>query len=204
METLNRQHRFTQRLTQRLLQRLRRLSCRAAAWPLVLGLLAWPAVAPVAAEPLEFAVKATYLTKFAFYVDWPGAAGPSPTITLCIVGDDPFGSLIDDAVAAHQGAGRTLVLRRLKTLARDAGCQIVYLGAEARAAAAAAADSLRGSPVLVVSDARHPGSPGIIHFVIQDNRVRFTIDDDAAAQNGLSISAKLLTLALSVKPRGGR
>jgi hypothetical protein len=37
--------------------------------------------------------------------------------------------------------------------------------------------------------------------VIHDNRVRFEIDDAAAARNGLTISSKLLGLALSVKPR---
>jgi hypothetical protein len=47
-----------------------------------------------------------------------------------------------------------------------------------------------------------PSGTGMINFVIKDNRVRFTVDDEAAAQNGLAISSKLLGVALAVKPRG--
>jgi hypothetical protein len=44
---------------------------------------------------------------------------------------------------------------------------------------------------------------GIIHFVIRGNRVRFVIDDAAAAKNGMTISSKLMRLALAVHLRGG-
>jgi hypothetical protein len=42
---------------------------------------------------------------------------------------------------------------------------------------------------------------GMIHFTLQGGRVRFHIDDDMAARSNLAISARLLGLALSVKPR---
>jgi hypothetical protein len=55
--------------------------------------------------------------------------------------------------------------------------------------------------VLTVSDVR---GLGIINFVVKDNRVRFDVDDEAAAQSGLTISSKLLGFALNVKPRKGK
>jgi hypothetical protein len=55
--------------------------------------------------------------------------------------------------------------------------------------------------VLTVTDSGAGGGAGIIDFVVRDNRVRFDINDEAAAQNGLVISSKLLNLALNVKPR---
>jgi len=150
----------------------------------------------LAAEPLEYAVKAAYLVKFPFYVEWPPAAfaGPAAPLVLCVVGDDPFGSLLDEAAAGQQVQGHPLLLRRVKSLARDSGCHMAYVGPDTRA------DPPRGSSVLLVTD----GQPnaGIIHFVLKDNRVRFTVDDEAAAQGGLAISSKLLNVALSVKPRG--
>jgi hypothetical protein len=175
---------------------MRRVALAAAAIVLAAG--------AAAAEPLEYAVKAAFLSKFGFYVDWPNGAfaGPGSPLNLCVVGDDPFGSMLDDA-AAGQREGRPIVVRRLKAAARDSDCHIAYVGGDARAAASV--DGLRGSAALVVTDARNPApATGVIHFVVRDNRVRFTIDDEAAAQNGLAISSKLLGLALSVKPRGGR
>ena len=154
--------------------------------------------AALGAEPLEYAVKAAYLAKFPFYVEWPPAAfsGPASPVVLCIVGDDPFGATIDEAVAGQQVQGRSIAVRRMKTVARDSGCHIAYVGTDARG------EALRGGSVLVVSDA--PNGGGIINFVLRDNKVRFTVDDEAAFQNGLAISSKLLSVALSVRARGVR
>jgi hypothetical protein len=56
--------------------------------------------------------------------------------------------------------------------------------------------------VLTVTDVTAATTAGvIIRFVIKDSRVRLDIDDQAAAQGGLTISSKLLSLALSVRSR---
>ncbi len=151
-----------------------------------------------AAEPLEASVKAAYLAKFAFYVDWPPAAFSSPTapVVLCIVADDAFGALVEEAATGQSVQGRAIAVKRLKAITRESGCHIAYVGAEAKL------DAVKGSPVLLVTDAQ--GGNGIINFVLRDNRVRFTVDDELAAQFGLSISSKLLNVALAVKPRGAR
>jgi hypothetical protein len=168
--------------------------------PLVL----WPAAAAAwvaagwaaAAEPLELAVKAAYLAKFPNYVEWPATSLGSPgrPFVLCVVGEDPFGPLLDEAAAGQQVQGRPLAVRRLQSVGRESGCHVAYVGANR-------AESLRGSPVLVVSEL--PGA-GIIDFVLRDNRVRFTVDDEAAAHAGLAISSRLLSVALAVKQRKAR
>lgn len=156
----------------------------------------------VAAEgdSLEYSVKAAYLYKFGIYVDWPSGTFPSPNspLNLCIVGEDPFGATLDAAVRGQRVDDHPVVVRRLKTLAPDAGCHIAYAGS---ADAQRSTDAARGSGVLTVSEG---GGATVINFVIKDNRVRFTIDDEAAAQNGLGISSRLLSLALNVKPRQGK
>jgi hypothetical protein len=167
---------------------------------LVKSLVLWlvGALAGVTAAESEYAVKAAYLVKFPFYVEWPATAFASPTapLTMCIIGDDPFGSLLDEAAAGQQVQGHPLALRRLRTPPRDNACHVAYVGADARA------DALRGTGTLVVTDG--PAEHGVIHFVIKDSRVRFTVDDEAAAQSGLTISSRLLNVALAVKPRGAR
>ena len=121
---------------------------------------------------------------------------------LCIVGEDPFGSVLDKAVSGQQIGTRPIEVRRLKTVGRDSGCQVLYVGVSEAPRIGQIVETLRGSGVLTVSDGRAPGSAaGIINFVIQNDRVRFDIDDAAAAQNGLAISSKLLDIALHVKRR---
>ena len=156
------------------------------------------------ADSLEYAVKAAFLSKFGLYVQWPDRAfsSPSSAVNLCIVGENPFGTMLDEAVNGQRIGGRTIVIKRLKAITRDSGCHIVYLGNAEAQRTGQTIEMLRGSSVLTVTDTHDPGAAaGIINFVIKDNRVRFDIDEEAAAQNGLTISSKLLGLALNVKPR---
>ena len=164
------------------------LSCLA----LAAVLPAWPA------ESLELPVKAAYLVKFPSYGGWPTQAftAPQSPLVLCVVLPDPFGRLLDDAAAGQKVEGRALEVRRVKMVGPDSNCHVAYFGAPSPAA-----DALRGSGILVVTDG--PPGGGIVNFVVSDNRVRFIVDDEAAAEGGLAISSKLLNVALSVKPRGG-
>ena len=76
------------------------------------------------AEDLELAVKAAYLYKLAPFVDWPpGALDPQGPFNLCVVGRDPFGSVLDRAVAGQVIGGRPIAVRRLRTIDKGSGCQ---------------------------------------------------------------------------------
>jgi hypothetical protein len=154
--------------------------------------------------PIERAIKATYLYKLAPFVEWPPGAfdGGSEPFRLCVVGNDPFGEVLDRAVAGQAVAERPIVVTRLDRAERDAHCQIMFVaGSDAQSSAAALA-AVRGRPILTVTDgAREERSSGMVNFVIRDNRVRFEIDERAAAANGIVISSKLLSLAISVKRR---
>jgi hypothetical protein len=153
---------------------------------------------------VESGIKAAYLVRFGLYVEWPASAfaGPNAALILCVVGDDPFGEQLDRAAADRPVNGRALQVRRLRRVVRDGGCHMVYVGDAPGQHAAQVIDAVRGQPVLTVTDAaRGAQTVGIVHFVVRDDRVRFEIDDEAAATNGLQISSKLLGLALKVRPR---
>jgi len=174
---------------------------RAAVPALIAVFLFARAPSPAAAQDtaLEFAVKATYLYKFAPFVEWPPQTFRSATdaITLCVVGDDPFGAMLDQAVVGQHVGDRPVALRRMPMAVRGASCQIMFIAGSRAQPVADALAAVRGTPVLTVTD-RSPESraKGIVNFVIQDNRVRFEIDNQAAAQDRLAISSKLLSLAV--------
>lgn len=150
----------------------------------------------------EYAVKAAFLYKFGLFVEWPVSAFPSQDspIYLCIIGADPYGRYLDTVVADAQIKGHKVVIRRLQTVGKPPPCHILYAGGSAAQNRDQIIETVRGSNVLTVSDDRVPGSkPGIINFVISDSRVRFNIDNEAAAENGLTISSELLSLALNIR-----
>lgn len=151
--------------------------------------------------PVALAVKATYLYKFLPFITWPD---PAQRFTLCVVGDDPFGAVLDKALSGQTQNGLPIGLRRMAALRPDSGCQVVFAAGSAAEPVAAILAGLRGKPVLSVTDgARDPASRGIVNFVVAENRVRFEIDERLAQEAGLGISSKLLGLAVMVRARDG-
>lgn len=171
------------------------LAVVALVWSLPLQVLAAPQ--PLQTS-LEYSIKANYLVRFAAFVEWPSqsfADNRSPVV-ICVVGRDPFNGALDRAARAHTAHGRALAVRRPRTAEATAGCHILYVG---RGGASLVPPGHRA--ILLVTDAALSSDRGMVHFVVSDDRVRFHIDLQAASRSRLSISSRLLNLALSV--RGG-
>lgn len=172
-------------------------SVRGIAAALAAGLLA---IAPAWAQVSDTAVKAAFIPKFARYVTWPARAigsGDAP-IVICTIGNDPFGSLLNQAAAGQQVEGRNFSVRRLPSAAGASDCSIAVVEGSHTAEILSA---LGRQPVLTVTDAVSSNQRGIIHFAIVDGRVRFFIDNAQAQARGLTISSRLLALAIGVNQR---
>lgn len=169
----------------------------------ILLVLGWSAGAAKAQDrSLEYAVKATYLYKFVPFVAWPTGAftAPASPFEICIVGESRFAGLVADGIAGQSAEGHSLAVRRVTTTADENGCQVLFVSSADAAVVNAALAAVRGKPVLTVTDAAPSGERGIVNFVLLGDRVRFEIDLGAAARNGIAISSKLLSLAVTVQP----
>lgn len=170
---------------------------RSLAW-LCLGLAVSAATVQAQPSQLETAVKATYLYKLAPFVEWP-EAGRQGNFVICIIGADPFGPVLDRAVAGQAYDTRPITVARLAVMSSDATCHIAYLGGTP-SQVTAGLRAAEGRPVLTVTDGGKPA--GMIDFAVQQGKVRFHIDQAAAETSNLTISPKLLSLALSVRSKG--
>jgi hypothetical protein len=150
----------------------------------------------------EYEVKAAFLYKFASFVEWPeepGALSESGNSErqpagsrrcIGIVGQDPFGAVLDDTVAGK------FAVRRFKPGQESDGCQILFLGASERRRLRAVLGRLRHAAVLTVGDM--PGfceQGGMINLGLADHRIRLEINPEAASRARLQLSSKLLSLA---------
>jgi hypothetical protein len=181
-----------------------RPAMRIRALALALATLAGFAQAAPHDPALEAAVKATYLYKFADYIEWPAGrfSSPADPLTLCVAGSDAITALVDAAAAGRTlQNGRPIAVRHV-ALAHERDCDILYLAPRREESEQEALREVRGQPVLTVSDGPVVGNlHAVIAFAVVDNRVRFDIDLDAAAQNRLAVSSKLLNLAVRVRPK---
>jgi hypothetical protein len=144
----------------------------------------------------EYAIKAVFLYNFAHYVQWP-AAEPVSEFTIGILGHDPFGAALDEIAATKQIDGRRIVIRRLASMADYAPCQILFLSSSAsEELKREAIERVRGQPVLVVAEEAALFGHGVtINFFLEENKVRFEIDAEAARRGQLKISSRLLSLS---------
>jgi hypothetical protein len=150
----------------------------------------------------EYEVKAAFLYNFTKFVEWPAAAAPSTTFVICILGDDPFESVIDRLTVGKTVNGRALQVRRLKEPddARQQ-CQIVFVGASDKSRATKLIETTRGTPVLTVGESRDFVRMGGLFFLsTETGRVSVVISGTATQAAGLKVSAKLMTLATIFKP----
>lgn len=152
-------------------------------------------------KSLEYKVKAAFLFKFSAYVDWPASAFTSSTspFSVCLLdSNELFSSTLKKVVNQEKVNGHPAIVRQINTPEMETDCHILYIGTSDPQRAAEAIEAVRDSATLTVCD---NASQGIINFLIADNRVRFNIDDEAAAHKNLVISSKLLSLAVNVKRR---
>jgi YfiR/HmsC-like len=149
----------------------------------------------------EYLIKAGFIYNFAKFVEWPSTAfsQPDSPITIGVLGTDPFGSVLDRLVEDKKIGPRGFVVKRYKwgkDLKDLKECKILFVSASEKAHIDEIVQAVKGLPILMVGET--PGFAergGIIRFTLEDNRVRFEINVDAAHQADLNISSRLLTLA---------
>ena len=150
----------------------------------------------------EYNVKAVYLYSFGRYVVWPKSSmSDREPFTIGILGGDPFAGALDRIAQKKQIGRKRIVIRRFKSAADYQPCHVLFLSKSVSAEEQSAVISKVGKqPVLLVSEI--PGFAvrgGTINFFLIDGKVRFEISLDAAKRQGLSVDAKLLSLARLVK-----
>jgi len=164
--------------------------------------LAGAAVLFAQAKPTtEYEIKAAFLYNFAKFIEWPASAfsGPKQPLNVCVFGRDPFGKALEDALLGKSIGDHPVTLGRAKDIGDLTGCQIVFVGATDSARLPEILARLRGRGALLVGESEgFAGAGGTIEFVLDQNRVRFAINPNAADRAGLKISSKLLALALIV------
>ena len=150
----------------------------------------------------EYLIKAGFIYNFANLVQWPTNAftqADSP-IVIGILGEDPFGTVLDRVLAGKKVNGRVFLVKRLKTVPDLKECHIVFVSSSEMPHLAETIHLVKGMPILTIGEI--PGFAkrgGIINLVLEDNKVHFEVNVEAAKEADLNISSRLLALARIVQ-----
>jgi hypothetical protein len=164
---------------------------------LVLALAAAPAPAQDASAP---ALKAAFLYNFVKFAEWPaGVLSTNSPLVLCVVGDDAVADALRKTVDGHNIGAHPVVITRGKADALPL-CHMLYASGLNEKQSARLLDSLKGKTVFTVSDQETFAQlGGVAHFFVENGKMRFAINPDAAQRAHLTLSSKLLSLAKLVK-----
>ncbi len=165
-------------------------------------LVASPDPELVTANPNK--VKAAFLRNFTHYVTWPADVFTDDRSSwqICVLGNDPFGEILDKTLMGRVEQGRPFEVHRAETLNELPRCQIVYVAYQDAAKRRAALAELKNLPILTVSDAPDfLREGGIIQFQVGD-RVEMRINLDQSRYASLTIQTKMLEVSRDVVENG--
>ncbi len=147
------------------------------------------------ADDVEYKVKAGYLYNFTKFITWPG--DNSATFNLCIVGEDPFGDLIDP-IEQRSAFGRPIKLFRFNDFNKQQRCHILFISASIE-------DKSLLKNMLTIHDVdktltvgeseEFATEGGMIGFINRQGKIKLQINLKMLQQSDLKISAKLLEVA---------
>jgi hypothetical protein len=140
-------------------------------------------------------IKAVFLLRFAQFVEWPPQALPEGQTPLVIgvLGEDPFGAILDDTVRDERVNNRHLVVQRYRRLEDIQTCHVLFISQSEAKRLDQVLSSLKGRNILTVGDFEgFARRGGMILFVTDENRIRLKINVEAAKAANLAISSKLL------------
>jgi hypothetical protein len=181
----------------------------AGRMPIWIGLLLWLSssfLAGLQAQTpgnlLAYQVKAAFLLNFTKFVEWPQAAfaAPDSSIAICVLGEDPFGTILDRTIEGEMVGSRAVRARRLTPDDDLRDCHVLFIGRSEREQFPKIVSQLRGSSVLTVSEL--PGfadAGGMFEFIVDEGKARFYINARATEAAGLRLSSRLLRVAKEIK-----
>jgi hypothetical protein len=155
-----------------------------------------------ASSPLkEEEAKVLFVYNFAKFAEWPGEAlQKSPDqFTIGIWGNDSFDMAVKKQLEGTLMHGKKLVFKSLSHPAEAVHCEVVYIAPDSDSMERLL-QFLEGQPVLTVSDVhRFIQRGGMVGMTLEENRIRFNINLEAAQKAKLKLSSQLLKLAKTIK-----
>ena len=172
---------------------------------LLLALGASSLAVPCRADsPDPYAVKAAFLYNIARFVEWPpDSAGTEPpggsaSFRIGVVGEDPFGSLLDELARSQTLQDRPIRIQRGSDPSDLDSCAMIFLGVPEHELPEALAAAERRGTLTVGEGEAFVRAGGAIGLVVDQQRVRFEVNLAATERANLRVSSKLLRLAVHV------
>lgn len=153
---------------------------------------------------LDYQVKAAMLYKFLGYSSWPDnrfSDSHSP-YRICVLGADDIRNELQDIVADRVINNRSIEIHSAASIDQIVDAHIVFVSSRMEKLLPKLSALAEKNSFLIVTENTHGLVPGsIINFRMVDKRIGFDISLVTAQDYGISLSSRLLSVAISIKER---
>ena len=153
----------------------------------------------------EYEVKAVFIYNLAKFIEWPDKSlDNSSTLTVYILGDDPFGTDLD-AIRDKLIKGKRVVIKQIDSPDDLKNANILFISSSEKERLRDILKSISGLPILTVGDTKSFAQRGVmVNFYLENSKIRFEINLEAANLAGLKISSNLLRMGTIISPPKGK
>ena len=155
----------------------------------------------------ESDVKAAFLYYFSHFISWPesGDQANDQLVEFCSFGDDPVTQSLMRLLVTPKADNSKMNTRLVTDAAMTSGCDYVFIGVANKDSALEIIETIRGKPILTVSDIDNfTDIGGMIELKRDANRINVLINVDTLEAHQLKASSKLLSLATIVSSPGSQ
>lgn len=164
----------------------------------IFNLIAHPGVV---AGSVEYELKAAFIARFIDFIEWPQTASQDPKFRFCVYGQDPFGETLDELARLTPMNNKPVEIIRMRSPRQIQACDLLFISSTEKRSVPRVLRKLDNVPVLTIGDTEGFSKLGvIINFFIENDNQRFEINHQAAIQQGIKISSKLLKLSRNHEP----
>lgn len=162
---------------------------------------------PAISQISEYTVKAVYLERFTRFAEWPekmAMADTAKNFILGIIGENPFEKKLEEIYTEQKIKNKQVKILYFDTVSQIQFCHLLFISQTDNDKLFKILSYCGDKPILTVSDTGGFGGYGVhINFFINDNKVKFEINEKAMIKAGLKCSYLLLKSARIISPVGG-
>jgi hypothetical protein len=156
--------------------------------------------ATAVAQDREYQVKAAYIFNLLPFTTWPATAFRSANapLNLCVATPNPFGDALRQTFQNEHVGSHPVAIVQVTSPAAVVDCHVLVVGSDADATGALEQVAQNAAVLTIGESPRFEQRGGIITFVIEQGRVRFDLNQTAAARVNLQFSSKVLQVARNI------
>ncbi|NRA13537.1 MAG: YfiR family protein [Crocinitomicaceae bacterium] len=146
----------------------------------------------------EYDIQAGFIYKFISFVKWPEGDVPDETITIGVLGDNPFGDAFEELegqslenhIVMIKYFNNTVNYEMLKQ------CHVLYISKSESKKLKLIIKAINNKPILTISDCDNfIENGGVIGFIKKNSKVAFEINSTSAIEAKLDIRSMLKRIA---------